>query len=369
MSNPACDGDAVTLQALCDALKITVRITKLIEADLYDPAGQTVRLLASSRSTSDHCQGFTESRESSSLILDEDSCSSGSSDTSSSYASAISHASMETLETSKRIPSSRSEYGSFSVQDKCAGKRLHISHDIQPRCLSNVDAEIKRFTPYSQGRLIWLSHVGDEAHYRLLRLKHACDASDYCVINRDEEITASESRIKRLLKLQASNQLLDFNIDEKVLTERFPLTCMKIGVNPTQIGSGRCTLCLKTLYDDAVETRGSSSFCNTLCLSMWPTLHLWKSPSTQKRMINLVDDTQAPIMNYTASLSHSDVAKPTNISGANNKSYSNRYPNRSEAVMRLRPRPSRSCSMVKAKPMRTLRKRLIRPVDRYVAKM
>jgi hypothetical protein len=37
--------------------------------------------------------------------------------------------------------------------------------------------------------------------------------------------------------------------------------------------------------------------------------------------------------------------------------------------MRLRPRPSRSCSMVKAKPMRTLRKRLIRPVDRYVAKM
>jgi len=354
MSNPACDGDAVTLQALCDALKITVRVTKLIEADHYDAAGQTGRLLASSRSSSDFCQGFTESRDSSSLILDEDSCSFGSSDTSSSYASAISHDSVKNMEMRNQ---SSLPVCTFTVQDKGTRKRLYISHDIQPRCIGTVDSEIRRFASHSQGRLIWVSHIGDEAHYRLLRLKPAIDAVDSCVFNRDEEVTACESRILRMLKLQASNQLYEFDSSKEVSSPLIPITCLKIGVR-AHLGDGRCSLCLKTIYDDAFETRDSSSFCNIQCLATWSKLCVQKSPPSGKQyVINLVDDTQASIMiSDEAAASDADLKLSTTTSRAKHSQH------RPEIFSRLRPRSTRSYP---AKVLRSLKKRPIRPVERY----
>merc|ERR1719410_377367 len=44
MSSSTCDGDAVTLQALCDALQITVRIVKAVDADVYDEKSLRERL-------------------------------------------------------------------------------------------------------------------------------------------------------------------------------------------------------------------------------------------------------------------------------------------------------------------------------------
>jgi len=356
MSNPACDGDAVTLQALCDALKITVRVTKLVEAQKYDEASQTERLLASSRSSSDFFHSIIEARDTSSLILDEDSCSFGSSDTCSSYASAMSRDSVENLE--MRVSPT------LSAQEKGARKRLYISHDIEPRCLGNVDSEIRRFASSSQGRLIWLSHVGDEAHYRLLRLKSAFDTMESSVFNRHEEIMASESRIQRILKLQASDQLVDLDFVEAIPMARSQ-THVNIGVHRAQLGNRQCTLCLKSLFDDPVEIRGYFYFCNVQCCATWSKLRARKTPATtQQPVINLVDDTQASIKRKDEASSFQADAKPKDTSLTNDKSCTKHSPHRSEIFSRLRPRPSRPCSLTKTRHNLRKHKRLIRPVDR-----
>jgi hypothetical protein len=354
MSNPSCDGDAVTLQALCDSLKITVRIVKLIDADMR----QAELLLASSSRERLHCcHDYSGGRETSSLILDDDSFCSEGSDTSS-YASAVSRVSSDTLESG--FPYTIPAYASILVQEKGSHKRLYITHDIEPRNLIHVDEENKKFAHFSQGRLIWLSHIGDEAHYRLLRLKDICDSHDPSVFNRDEELAASESRVMRLLKLQASNQYIGFDCGMRVPKDPIPIPCMKVGATSSHVDMERCSLCLKTLYVDSYELFESKScisrpFCNMRCVSIWSAVDM---RNLKKRVINCVDD--CPVANQDRAL------KPKHVRP--NRDVQSIHTNRSEIFQKLRPRPSRM-NLQQTPSLRGGEKRLPKPVDRFVADM
>eukprot|EP00567_Pseudictyota_dubia_P018571 CAMPEP_0197433796 /NCGR_PEP_ID=MMETSP1175-20131217/1599_1 /TAXON_ID=1003142 /ORGANISM="Triceratium dubium, Strain CCMP147" /LENGTH=968 /DNA_ID=CAMNT_0042962281 /DNA_START=151 /DNA_END=3060 /DNA_ORIENTATION=+ len=164
MSSPSCDGDAVTLQALCDALKITIRIVKTVDADWYDEGRQRERLLG--------CAALSSSR----LSLGGES-NDGEDDAASSTTS------VSSVESSfSSLSWSHNPYSSFGCLDEvneaddggsngaqCRLQRLYVSQEIHPRQLPCVDSRIRDVQNVARGRLIWLSHIGDEAHYRFLR--------------------------------------------------------------------------------------------------------------------------------------------------------------------------------------------------------
>jgi len=133
MSKPSTDGDHVTLQALCDVLKITIRIVK--------PSTQY-----SSHPTSPH-------------PYDLGSCYDSSDDCASSLSSSTPYLDPLSLPT-----------GVFPVSDACSSssRRIYISEEMKPRRLKVIDDRIRDVQNIVRGRLIWLSHVGD-AHFRYLR--------------------------------------------------------------------------------------------------------------------------------------------------------------------------------------------------------
>lgn len=201
MSSPSCDGDAVTLQALCDALKITVRVVKPVSAAVYDEVGQRQRLLSAlsscmhasddgatviSRSSND-CkleeEGYDSSGEDEASISGSSTCSSNT------HVSNVvdAHSSLSSL--------SWTAGTSATTRSNREQKRLYISQEIRPRTLACIDARIKEVQDAVRGRLVWLSHVGDEVHYRYLRVLSTENVPH--LINNDETCAARQSREMR----------------------------------------------------------------------------------------------------------------------------------------------------------------------------
>ena len=87
-------------------------------------------------------------------------------------------------------------------------QRLYVSQEIRPRRLARIDTRIRDVQKISRGRLIWLSHIGDEAHYRYLRplSMSACPtASDspHGPVNDEEATIARRSREQRRRQLDS----------------------------------------------------------------------------------------------------------------------------------------------------------------------
>ena len=202
MSSPSCDGDAVTLQALCDALKITVRVVKPVSAASYDEVGQRQRLL-SALSSCVHASDDTAtvvSRSSNDFKLDEEGYDSTGEDeasiSGSSTCSSNTHVSNvidAPCSFSSSLPwttGANATTGSNSEQ-----KRLYVSQEIRPRTLACIDSRIKEVQDTVRGRLVWLSHVGDEVHYRYLRVLSSENVLH--LITNDETYAARQSREMR----------------------------------------------------------------------------------------------------------------------------------------------------------------------------
>ena len=253
MSNPSCDGDAVTLQALCDALKITIRVVKPVAADMYDEERQQ-RLLqeyyagipttaaatttgtsvdtASSTPTGDVCSSDEEGYATA-IEEDDDDMSS-----TSSLATAYSSLSWSDNpysactgirghihsicpdETASSIANDATE-DSVDMNIDPANpfavirQRLYVSQEIRPRRLDRVDTRIRDVQKTTRGRLIWLSHIGDEAHYRFLRplcSRSTCATASECPhgpVNEEEATIArrsQESRRRQLNNLLRSQE-------------------------------------------------------------------------------------------------------------------------------------------------------------------
>mmetsp|Transcript_7038 Transcript_7038/g.15247 ORF Transcript_7038/g.15247 Transcript_7038/m.15247 type:complete len:238 (+) Transcript_7038:518-1231(+) len=130
MSKSSTDGDHVTLQALCDVLKITIRIVKPV---------------------THHSSTQSTSYDGTSDYLSDDSSS-----TFSSNPPVLDPLSLST--------------GVFPIIDKCSSfsRNIYISEEMQPRRLERIDRRIQDVQNLVRGRLVWLSHVGD-AHFRYLR--------------------------------------------------------------------------------------------------------------------------------------------------------------------------------------------------------
>jgi len=127
MSKPSTDGDHVTLQALCDVLKITIRIVKPSLQYSSIPNSPRSYDLGPYDDSSDDC---ASSLSSNTPYLDPLS-----------------------------LPT-----GVFP----CSSRSIYISEEMKPRRLKVIDDRVRDVQNLVRGRLIWLSHVGD-AHFRYLR--------------------------------------------------------------------------------------------------------------------------------------------------------------------------------------------------------
>ncbi len=164
MSNPACDGDAITLQALCDSLKITIRIVKPVKADAYQKEWQQEKLAEYINVTSrcGHNQSIAHLIDASSAESEESG--GGLCETETSISTC---ARCDSSTWSNSDDNTEDDGIDLSGMEKM--QRLYISHELQPRSLQSIDARIKDVQRVTRGRLVWLSHIGDEAHYRFLR--------------------------------------------------------------------------------------------------------------------------------------------------------------------------------------------------------
>lgn len=249
MSNPACDGDAVTLQALCDALKITVRIVKPVKADAYQEEWQRERLseFLSGPTIGDDRQSLNHFASNSYIDDSEDMEAGGLCETETSVSTS---ARCDSSTWSNAEDAAEDDDMEMSELDKL--QRLYISHELQPRQLQNVDARVKDVQRITRGRLVWLSHIGDEAHYRFLRPIHLPSN------NRTE---AQLSRSFRVARLRNVCSLTDDYVKPKFRFSR----------SPTELPC--CALCLDHFTTSTLHQVVSPSSCchhyHLECLLTW----------------------------------------------------------------------------------------------------
>lgn len=183
MSSPTCDGDAVTLQALSDALQITVRLVKAVDADAYDEKSLRQRL---------YSEGYSVLIPT--TVNEEDDV-----------------ASVITISDSDDGVSTASDSSLTGATSKvCRGrgraKRLFISSEIRPRSLKHADPRMIELQKLCKGRLVWLSHIGDEAHYRFLRPTEArfCSVATrgHLLVGRRETAIALACQKKRIANFE-----------------------------------------------------------------------------------------------------------------------------------------------------------------------
>eukprot|EP00593_Proboscia_inermis_P007388 CAMPEP_0171322120 /NCGR_PEP_ID=MMETSP0816-20121228/114760_1 /TAXON_ID=420281 /ORGANISM="Proboscia inermis, Strain CCAP1064/1" /LENGTH=459 /DNA_ID=CAMNT_0011820517 /DNA_START=584 /DNA_END=1962 /DNA_ORIENTATION=- len=203
MSDPKCDGDAITLQALCDALKITIRVVKPVKQqgrnndvyiNVYSGNDDEIYRRHLLRLLHERMQfEVTESIASLSDECDsEDDC-----------------PSMESTECS--ISSTSCPFESCSVDNVLLNENptnpksyLSVSEEIRPRRLSRIDSRVKEVQSHVRRRLIWLSHVGPgEAHFRYLRTSAIDNKSDTKRMN--EKILVQRSLAARVSQLRQDN--------------------------------------------------------------------------------------------------------------------------------------------------------------------
>lgn len=204
MSAPTCDGDAVTLQALCDALQITVRLVKAVDADVYNEKSLRQRL---------HSEGYSVLIPTD--IRDEDDV-----------------ASVITASDSDDAVSTASDNFVTNTMTKGRGraKRLFISSEIRPRSLKNIDPRLNELQNLFKGRLVWLSHIGDEAHYRYLRLAEArfCTSAtgSRLLVSRRETAIAQACQKKRIGLVEEA-RTVTIDCDEPSEVEEATRPCIK----------------------------------------------------------------------------------------------------------------------------------------------
>jgi len=181
MAAPTCDGDAVTLQALCDALQITVRLVKAVDADAYNEKSLRQRLYSEGYSVSIPTNA-NEEDDTASVITVSDSD------------DGVSTAS-DSTDTDSKVRRGRGR-----------AKRLFISSEIRPRSLKNMDPRMVELQKLFKGRLVWLSHIGDEAHYRFLRPTEArfCSVASgrHLLVGRREAAIALACQKKRIANFE-----------------------------------------------------------------------------------------------------------------------------------------------------------------------
>lgn len=224
MSSPSCDGDAVTLQALCDALKITVRVVKTVDPNAYDEKILRQRLFLESSSVSiPSCISDDNISARTGLLGSED----------------------------RNISSSKMPSGAW--------KRVFVSSELRPRPLYSVDSRIKDVQKIVRGRLIWLSHIGDEAHYRFLRPMgiNVSDLQNCNTGSKGETKFALLSRKVRLRKLKNCCSL-----DDNYVNERRRIRSQN---------KFHCGLCFEEFSEDCNVLSPSSchhNFCRK-CILLW----------------------------------------------------------------------------------------------------
>jgi hypothetical protein len=292
MSNPRCDGDAVTLQALCDSLKITIRIVKPVEASFFQGDWQAERFQNALRQEgvgrnaeggprcSTPCCSSPDSSSLSSLegddiinLCDEDSSSPFT--TRSPSPSLSSSSSEDEIEMGLDTEVADSGNGKFSF-DIYRGnidgrKRLYISQEIQPRRLDRIDPRLLEVQQITQGRLVWLSHIGDEAHYRYLRAtcpssleEEACEVSKSVRVARINEICGHQDG---LMKSPASSI-------EEICEHQDGSKHQSAPIEEIDAVATRCTLCLERfsrLNGSPIVAPPCRHMFHQDCLSLWST--------------------------------------------------------------------------------------------------
>lgn len=236
MSDPRCDGDAITLQALSDALKITIRVVKPLESqgrdgdvcfhlcngkddDIYHR--RLLRLLQErmqfvvsdiAASVSDECD-----TEDDSLSMESSECSM------SSNGSAF-----ESCPVKEFLVDERNPHGQDSSKENNMNSKsfLCVSEEIRPRRLARIDSRVKEVQRLVRGRLVWLSHVGPgEAHYRYLRSSAVDKIPDPNKINERKRI--QKSLVARISQLRQNNYCsLDDGYVQHIVVES------NIGIEP-----------------------------------------------------------------------------------------------------------------------------------------
>jgi hypothetical protein len=271
MSKSRCDGDAVTLQALCDALKITVRIVKPVDATSFQEDWQTGRVEAAMNTSQGEnswcstsqcnitaCDDFsampTPSQDERGLIdvCETNTCTPSSSRSCSPSLSTSSSEDDINMGVDE-LNESRSERFLFD-QDSAEGRqRLYISQEIQPRRLDKADPRLSEVQRSTKGRLVWLSHIGDEAHFRFLRAidpshaeEEACEVSKGVRVARIEDLCVPR---------------------DGFLVTRFSLGTKNNGRDP------RCSLCLERFSrlngSPIVSPSCCHHHCHQDCLAVW----------------------------------------------------------------------------------------------------
>ena len=156
MSSPFCDGDHVTLQALCDALKVTIRIVKPtgfrvgesdIGTDCGSPMGSGGKGGKKVRTLKARSGGLFNTRASSPLTQ------------------FYPHTQLSQQQ-QKQKPST--PHPPTFLTSSPLPPHLYITQEMKPRRLLRVDARILHVQKILCGRLVWLSHIG-ESHFRYLR--------------------------------------------------------------------------------------------------------------------------------------------------------------------------------------------------------
>jgi hypothetical protein len=95
-------------------------------------------------------------------------------------------------------PDENLEEDRFEIYGSAKMQRLFISHELQPRPLLSIDSRVKDVQRITRGRLVWLSHICDEAHYRFLKpiQLSSTKAMDTLSVERREEWKAESDRIE-----------------------------------------------------------------------------------------------------------------------------------------------------------------------------
>jgi len=281
MSSPSCDGDAVTLQALCDALKITVRVVKPVEAHAYNEQVELKRLQTV---TGIDMQLFTEEEDDLTTVES----------TVSSVAEAEETVSTSLYSCYDDAPWSRRSKGTDVTENPSTKnvhyqrKRLFVSSELRPRQLVRVDSRIKDVQDIVRGRLVWLSLIGGEAHYRFLRpMSHSNSiaTADYRgPTNKLERSLAMQARRQRLFRIRDYCRLDDGYIRYNNLSS------IKM--------KHHCNLCMNDVSEGKDLTSPSSChhhFCRS-CLIEWVTQVSNSCPSCESFFTAIVQSKDGKVL-------------------------------------------------------------------------
>jgi len=261
MSNPSCDGDAITLQALCDSLKITVRIVKPVKADAYQKEWQQEKLAEVLNAPVKNIDHENIAHIVDVSFSDSEDVDTGACETDTSISTCLRSDSSTCSNPDENLEEDR-----FEISGLANMQRLYISHELQPRPLLSIDSRVKDVQRITRGRLVWLSHIGDEAHYRFLK-PIKLPSSKFTDFIAEAQLSRSfrMSRLRNICNLVDGYERPKFRLSEE----------------PTD--SPCCALCLDPFQTSVLSQVVSPSSCrhhyHFECLMSWNRLVSSNCPS------------------------------------------------------------------------------------------